>query len=207
VTRRIVVRSLTFLTVVLIAVATLAQVRALQFSADMKTTGKGMASTGKLYFGGPKVRMEMAAQGHQSIMIVDSQRKMSYMLMPAQHMYMEMSTEGKGQKKAPDWHTYDPSNPCANIADTTCEKLGTGLADSRLCNKWKFTNAKQGTSQTTWVDQKTGIPIRTETSDGTIMELTNIKEGTQSASLFEIPSGYTKMDMGAMMQGAQGRNK
>lgn len=206
-TRRIVVRSLIFLTVLLVTVATLAQVRASQFSADMKTTGKGMASTGKIYLGGPKVRMEMMAQGHQSIVIADSQRKMSYILMPAQHMYMEMSTEGKGQKRSQDWRTYDPANPCANMTDTTCEKLGTGLADNRLCPKWKFTNTKQGTSSTTWVDQKTGIPIRTETSEGTVTEFTNIKEGPQSPSLFEIPAGYSKMDMGAMMQGAQGRNK
>ena len=31
-------------------------------------------------------------------------------------------------------------------------------------------------------------------------ELRNIQEGTQSASLFEIPAGYTKMDIGHMMQ-------
>jgi hypothetical protein len=31
-------------------------------------------------------------------------------------------------------------------------------------------------------------------------ELRNIQEGTQSASLFEIPAGYTKMDIGNMMQ-------
>jgi hypothetical protein len=31
--------------------------------------------------------------------------------------------------------------------------------------------------------------------------LTNIKEGEPAASLFEIPSGYQKMDMGSMMQG------
>jgi hypothetical protein len=32
------------------------------------------------------------------------------------------------------------------------------------------------------------------------MELRNIKEGPQPASLFEIPSDYTKFDMGSMMQ-------
>ena len=31
-------------------------------------------------------------------------------------------------------------------------------------------------------------------------EMQNIKEGPQPASLFEIPAGYTKMDMGGMMQ-------
>jgi len=208
VTRRIAVRTVGSLIVALMTVATLlAQVLPSQFSADMKTTGRGMSSTGKLYFGGPKVRMDIASQGHQSIMITDTQRKVSYMLMPDQHMYMEMSTAMQGAKRSPDWRVYDPAHPCANVPDTTCERLGPGIADGRLCDKWKFSNSKRASSQTTWIDQKTGIPIRTETSDGTVMELTNIKEGAQSASLFEIPSGYTKMDMGAMMQGAQGRNK
>jgi len=31
----------------------------------------------------------------------------------------------------------------------------------------------------------------------------NIQEGAQPASLFEIPAGYTKMDMGSMMQQKQ----
>jgi hypothetical protein len=30
--------------------------------------------------------------------------------------------------------------------------------------------------------------------------LRNIQEGTQPASLFEIPDGFTKMDLGGMMQ-------
>jgi hypothetical protein len=31
-------------------------------------------------------------------------------------------------------------------------------------------------------------------------ELRNIQEGAQPASLFEIPAGFTKMDLGGMMQ-------
>jgi outer membrane lipoprotein-sorting protein len=188
-------------------VATLAQVPPRQFAADMKFTGKSMSTTGKLYFGGGKVRMEMNAMGHQSIMISDPQRKVSYMLMPEQHMYMEMSTamaaQARGKKPgAPDWHMYDPTNPCSNEAETTCQRLGPGTTDGRLCDKWLFTH-KGGNTQTVWIDQKTGIPIRSESSDGNVMELTNINQGSQSSSLFEVPAGYTKLDMGAMMQGAQ----
>jgi hypothetical protein len=192
------------------AVATLAQVPPTQFAADMKFTSKNMSATGKLYFGGGKVRMEMAAMGHQSIMITDSQRKVTYMLMPEQKMYMEMNAgmaaqSGGRKPAAPDWHMYDPANPCSNSPDTTCQRLGPGMADGRLCDKWLFTH-KGGKTETVWIDQKTSIPIRTEGSDGTLMELTNINQGSQSSSLFEVPAGYTKFDMGAMMQGAQ-KNK
>jgi len=34
-------------------------------------------------------------------------------------------------------------------------------------------------------------------------ELRNIQEGSQPASLFEVPAGYTKFDMGSMMQRPQ----
>ncbi len=173
----------------------------------MKFTSKNMSATGKLYFSSGKVRMEMNAMGHRNIMISDPQRKVSYMLMPDQHMYMEMRTDMAGQAgprkaAAPDWHMYDPANPCANTPETTCQRLGMGMTDGRLCNKWLFTH-KRGNTETVWIDQKTGIPIRTEGSDGSLMELTNIDQGSQSSSLFEVPAGYTKFDMGAMMKGAQ----
>jgi hypothetical protein len=45
------------------------------------------------------------------------------------------------------------------------------------------------------------MPIKTVTADGTVVEFTNFKEGPQEAKLFEIPAGYRKFDIGAMMQG------
>ena len=53
-----------------------------------------------------------------------------------------------------------------------------------------------------WIDQKLHFPIKSVSEDST-WELTNIKEGEPDASLFEIPAGYHKMDMGGMMQGMQ----
>jgi len=35
------------------------------------------------------------------------------------------------------------------------------------------------------------------------MNLTNVKEGMPDASLFQIPAGYQKFDMGGMMRGGQ----
>jgi hypothetical protein len=44
--------------------------------------------------------------------------------------------------------------------------------------------------------------VKTDDLNGGI-ELHNIQEGSQPASLFEIPAGYTKFDMGAMMRQRQ----
>ena len=70
--------------------------------------------------------------------------------------------------------------------------------NGRATDKWEFTT--KGDTSTFWIDQKLHFPIKTQAGQATT-ELTNIKEGAQAASLFEIPSDYQKMDMGGMMGG------
>ncbi len=53
--------------------------------------------------------------------------------------------------------------------------------------------------ETNWIDKKLHVPIKSLHADGTSWELQNLKEGAQPATLFEIPSGYQKFDMGGMM--------
>jgi len=175
------------------------------FSADMKVEMEnGMSSAGKLYFSDKKVRMEMNTMGRQNVVIRDESSKVTYMLMPQQRMYMEMPAGAMPQRRGADWQAYDASNPCAMMTDMTCQKLGTETVDGNLCTKWQLTGTgeRAGTKVTVWIDQKTGIPIKSQTPRGS-MELTNIQQGPQSASLFEVPAGYQKMDMGNMMQNMQ----
>jgi hypothetical protein len=110
------------------------------------------------------------------------------------------------------WHTVpawpnikpitDPSNPCANQEGVTCKNLGTEEVNGRTCDHWQMTD-KNGKVSNSWIDQKLHFPIKTTSTDSS-WELTNIKEGQPEASLFEIPAGYHKMDMGQLMQGMQG---
>jgi outer membrane lipoprotein-sorting protein len=179
-----------------------------QFSADMVITGiKGMATseaTGKLYYGGTRMRVDMESAGHQSEVITDLPTKTSFIIMPEQRMYMEQKLgDTLVHRSGPEWKPYDPDNPCANQEGATCKKAGTESVNGRMCDKWLITG-KDGKTKTVWIDQKNHIPIRTVTSEGTTMEFKNIQEGVQSASLFEIPSGYTKLDIGNIMHGMQG---
>jgi hypothetical protein len=173
------------------------------FSADMSVTPgseKGEHMNGKVYFSGQKFRMDMSARGHDSVIISDATNKVSYMLMPQQMMYMEMKQDGMMGRRGPDMKAYDASNPCASEEGVTCKKVGTESIDGRMCDKWEFT--KDGKlKRTVWIDKSTHIPIKTVEANGTIMEFKNINEGSQAASLFEIPPGYQKMDMGGMMGG------
>ena len=60
---------------------------------------------------------------------------------------------------------------------------------------------KNGKVSTAWVDQKLLVPIKSVSSEGATLELTNVKEGAPPAATFELPAGYTKMDLGGMMGG------
>jgi hypothetical protein len=93
----------------------------------------------------------------------------------------------------------DPSNPCADSDDMTCSKVGTEMVNGRSADRWEFTSKSDKENRyTAWVDEKLHFPIKTQSSSGDGMELTNIREGEQPASLFEVPSDYRKFDMGGM---------
>ncbi len=177
------------------------QVTPQPFSSDMSiTAAKGEATTGKFYFSPPKQRMDMSARGRDVIMITDGKTQTSLILMPQQHMYMEVRA-GQSSPMAPRMPkidtSFDPANPCAARPDVTCKNDGTETLNGRVCDKWEFTDKKSGTT-TAWIDRRLHFPIKTVTADGSTVEFSNIKEGAPDASLFEVPAGYRKLDIPAM---------
>jgi hypothetical protein len=106
---------------------------------------------------------------------------------------------GRGPKSA-DIRPFDPSNPCAHHPDTTCKKVGSETINGRSCDKWEFTKSGK-VEDTEWIDQKLHVIIKSVRVDGSSFELKNLKEGPQPESVFAIPSGYQKFDMGSMMRG------
>lgn len=181
------------------------------FSADMSTTSANgnMNMKGKVFFSLPKFRMDMTDTGQRQAgpfggkmsMIVDGDAKMAYMLMTEQQMYMEFPTDANNPmaQRTPKWQNFK-GDPCTFNKDqsATCKKLGTETVNGRSCDKWEVTE-KSGKTETLWIDQKLHFPIKT--TDGQITtEFTNIKEGAQDASLFKVPAGYRKFDMGSMQR-------
>jgi hypothetical protein len=127
----------------------------------------------------------------------------SDVVMPSQHMYMEMTAEqakmGRGHNMVPDIKGLDPNNPCSHQEGYTCKDMGVETVDGRSTEHWRITD-KEGKVTDAWIDKALKFPIKSVSDDQTWM-LSNIKEGEPSASLFEIPSGFQKMDIGQMMQG------
>jgi Domain of unknown function (DUF4412) len=178
------------------------------FSADMQfnsTRGGEMTRdmTGKMYFGTGHMRMDVQGGGRgSSVIITDFKTQTVDILMPEQHLYLEHKAgamPGHGPDMMPNVKPLrDPSNPCAGEEGMTCKRIGVEEVNGRTCDHWQIID-KNGKVANVWIDQKLHFPIKTVSEDSTLT-LSNIKEGEPSASLFEIPAGYTKMDMGNMMQ-------
>jgi len=181
------------------------------FSADMQFTSSRMGGstpqtmTGKMYVGHGNMRMDLTGGPRGSaVMITNFASKTTDTLLPEQHMYMEfkadqlMARHGMGPNISP---IPDPNNPCANEQGATCKNLGVEQVNGRSCTHWQITD-KNGKVGNVWIDQQLHFPIKATDADSK-WELSNIKEGEPAASLFQVPSGYQKMDLGGMMQGAR----
>jgi outer membrane lipoprotein-sorting protein len=180
------------------------------FSADMATTSANgnLNMTGKAYFSLPKMRIDMNSSGDQKAagpfggrmsMIVDGSAKVAYMVMTDQHMYMEFPTDQNSpmtQRMPKIEDLLRGGDPCAGREGATCKKVGTEAISGRMCDKWEMTE-KSGKTETLWMDQKLHFPLKVIAGDITTV-YSNIKEGSQDASLFKVPDGFRKMDMGGM---------
>ena len=168
-----------------------------EYSADSFMESQGMTMTSKVFQAENKYRMEMKVQGTNNIVINRMDKKLSWILMPDQKMYLENSLE-EGKKKSND------------INDCKIEQQQLG---SEVVNGLKTTKNKIAMScpdglkynGSMWVT-KDGIMVKMDsvakTDKGDIpfkMELKNINIAKQDPSLFEIPAGYQAMNMGGIM--------
>jgi hypothetical protein len=182
------------------------------FSADMEENATDLAGNmrdiqGKIYVSRPLLRMDMQQPGRPLIiLVVNGTTKTTDMLYPDQHKYMEIKADpktstGHGNAAAAEIATLR-SNPCDEWKDTTCKNIGTEQVNGRACEHWQIIGKNGKVISNVWLDKSLGIAIKTVSERGS-RQLTNIKEGEQPASLFKIPNGYSKMDLGQMTQGRQ----
>ncbi len=196
---RFVISCLIFLILGIIALQ--APLYAADFSADVITSAPGGSVAAKIYVSGDKSRMEAAGV----ITISRMDKKVVWMLMPSQNMYMEQpinlhaaasvqeKVEGEIERKAEGAET-------VNGVKTT---------------KYRITAEMQGRRESIyqWVDESIKFPIKTAAVDGSwSTEFKNISQAQQPAQLFEIPAGYIKMpvampDMSALMNKANEGNE
>ncbi len=167
------------------------------YSADstMETEG-GMTMKSRIYHTVDKDRMEMGGSDGM-VSIIRKDKKVVWQLMG--NMYMEMPM--------------DASNASGMDAFDIVEQaeVGQGTINGLKTTKSKIVAVKKGGSGKFggffWTT-KEGITVKMDmlSKEGDkkmrmTSELTNVKLEKQDPALFEIPAGYTKNDMGAMMGG------
>jgi len=150
-----------------------------EFSAEMVQHGPdGKGSSGKMFVGDGKVRIEMAAQGQSMVRIVDETRGVEWVLFPDQKQYLERKAgPDQGGTPAPKAYAEDP---CASAPGLTCRKLGDELMSGRTAAKWEITGNQDGkpVTSTQWIDVERGIPLRQQFPDGGTMALNLIGKET-----------------------------
>ena len=167
---------------------------AAEFSADLIIDNPQGKFTGKVYVKADKIRQEFLKQDMKQVIILRLDKGVTWSLMPENKMYMEMPGVGK--------EATDPEIE-KKIKDMAEKKsLGKEKINGYVCEKYQYIyHDKSLGILTQWFSKRLNYPIKTEYKAAAYQMLTeykNIKEGRIADSLFEIPSGYQKMQLPMM---------
>lgn len=184
-------RRIFILAVVLIALLFYGTALAMEFSADMVSTGKGgKGMVSKVYMKDKKFRWESKQEETYTISRQDLLK--TWIVMPKQRSYMEVK--------------FDPSkdqSPREKMSGEVSRKLiGTETVDGHPAKKYEVTvqSGKRQTKSYQWLaTDLNNFPIKQAAVDGSWgMEYRNIRMGGQPDSLFDEPKGFKKMAMPGM---------
>jgi hypothetical protein len=169
-----------------------------EFSADqVRIDASGNAeNNGKIYYAHEKMRMEgmgmrkgRATQQEEMIIIVRGDKKLHWMINPKKKAYFERAVDEKEIEQL------------SGLVGKGVEKdLGTETVQGYKCRKKQITNTvdimgfKKTVQSIIWMSDDFPMPLRSQTSEGGMTELRNIKEGRQPSDLFELPSDYVKVE-------------
>ncbi len=186
------------------AVHAAAPVPTVNYSADMETVSKhGETTLTHVYSKGMKQRMETGAKGRKNTVIMRLDMKKMWMLMPDQKIYMEMPIQqqdittkmkdpnAKVEKKFIKNESVD-GHPCKEYFVTVTNN-GKKDASGYV---WEASDLKNMTVKWQDEDKQTTITWKKIDINGQIAD-----------SLFEVPSGYQKMDMSNMGAMGAGRER
>jgi hypothetical protein len=173
-----------------------------EYSADSVMQTEDSTTEQHVYVTPAKERREtLTGSGDGSVQIFRYDTKVMWLLMPSENMYMEHSM-GKNKGNDPSqWDFVETvmGDETLNGVKVTKYKTIATSTDGKKYGGFSW-RTKEGISVKTDLLYKEGNEKKRM-----MTELKNLKIGRQDPQLFEIPKGYTKLDMGGMMGGAMGR--
>jgi hypothetical protein len=187
-------------------------VQAQEFSADIVNLKQSQPMTAKVYVSKDRMRFEgmdpSRAMGPTALIFDEAQNK-RVILLAQRHMYMDLPIAMTPPAALQIVRVSDVNDACSQWRKAaeqlktsgkfgTCSKIGGESVNGRDAIKYQASST-DGETNYAWIDTKLHYVVKWETP-GKGVEMRNIQEGTQPASLFEIPADYSKFDMGGMMQ-------
>jgi hypothetical protein len=176
-----------------------------EYSADEMIQNEEGTIQQKVFVTPTKERKELlTGAGDGAVQIYRYDTKVMWMLMPSEKMYMEHSMAGprrQGQGTDTSQWTYEDTamgeETLNGIRVTKYKTIATSTDGKKYGGfSWRTTegiNVKQDLLYKEGNDKKRMLT-----------ELSNLRIGRQDPALFEIPEGFTKLDMGGMMGGMMG---
>ena len=166
-------------------------VMAMDFSADTLMKSKGQPDrTAKMFMSNDKWRIESNQGGKPFLAIYRGDKKLVWMVMPDQKMYME------NKFKPEDMVRVGGKTP----GEIDRKNLGKETINGISCDKYLITYKTNNSVNKLyqWISGDK-MPIKTAALDGSwSSEMKNINKGNQPASLFELPAGYKKFAIPGM---------
>jgi hypothetical protein len=185
-------------------------VSAQQFSAVMVDSHGTESARTPFNVGDDKVRwVTMRGDSVTGAVILDFRRRTLLALDDQTEQYYAPSGDDPATELADLFFIMRPSDvrdPCkgwnaAAMADKAepphfaCQGLGGDTVNGRPADKWQLTYKRSGKIGYAWIDPKLHYLVKMQDPAAqTTMQVRDVKEGLQPASLFAIPAGYTKMD-------------
>jgi hypothetical protein len=176
-----------------------------EYSADaLSYDSSGKVIRGQVYRGATMIRAEStpgAGPSRESFVIVDTAKQVSYTIVPSQKMIIV--AHGLAALNKVGIALPVNENPCTSVrggpapTGTACKQLGEETVNGRHATKWEVTEMINGHAdiQVVWVDGNLHSIVKMQYASSTI-DMQNIQEGPQPASLFVVPADYRQMDVG-----------
>jgi hypothetical protein len=160
--------------------------RGAEFSALMLVTDGTKSMPGKIYVSDGKMRQEFLDKGGQTITIVRPDQKVVWVILPWQHIYMEMPL----RIKLPGQFIQIPPQALGK------HRVGQERINGYEAEKYEVSVPVGGSleKQTYWLATKLGLPIKMECRQRHFsLEYKSIREGKIPEQRFNLPPGVQKV--------------
>lgn len=164
-----------------------------EYSAERRIESGDDTIEGRVVAAPGMERSELSLRGMSAVMILRADRKLGWMVLPAQRMYQELSLAQAAQQAG-----------AVATDQVELEMVGSETVSGLATTKYKFVTTDRSSGGFLWYSAE-GIPVKMDVlskngSDRsrTTITLHDIQVGPQDRGAFDVPAGFTRLPGGGM---------